>query len=139
MHVPPVDISPLAAVDQPVPGLRMVLLNCTGLIKRDELQRLLNAGNVSMDTSMVEGVGGIGRLLEQLPAKKVVFGSYYPFFYLESALLKMQESALTEAQKTALFKGNARNLMAGAMSARGARQVPYEPDGPSLGIFVGDE
>ena len=118
MRVPPVDIAPLAAAIRREPGLQMVLLNCTGQIELDELKPVLNAGSVCMDISMVEGVGGIGRLLEQVPPEKVVFGSYYPFFYLESAMLKMQESALTEAQKTALFEGNARRLLPAPKDAR---------------------
>lgn len=120
MRVPPVDVVPLAAAISREPGLRMVLLNCTGLIELDQLQPALNAGNVCMDLSMVEGVGGVGRLLEHVAPEKVVFGSYYPFFYLESALLKMRESAMTEAQQAALFQGNARRLLTAAKSARSA-------------------
>lgn len=122
MRVPPVDISPLAAAISREPGLRLVMLNTTGLIKLDELQPPLNSGNVCMDISMVEGVGGIGRLLEHVSPEKVAFGSYYPFFYLESALLKMQESALTGAQQAALFEGNARRLLARGRSAHVAQK-----------------
>jgi uncharacterized protein len=120
MRVPPVDVAPLAAAISREPQLRMVLLNCTGLIKLNDLQPVLNAGDVCMDLSMVERVGGVGRLLEQVPAEKVCFGSYYPFFYLESALLKMQESALTEAQQTALLEGNARRLLVAAQRRKSA-------------------
>jgi predicted TIM-barrel fold metal-dependent hydrolase len=41
----------------------------------------------------------------------VLFGSNYPLFYLESALLKVEESGLTQTQRQAVFQGNARRLM----------------------------
>jgi hypothetical protein len=33
---------------------------------------------------MVEGVAGVGRLVGEIPLKRVLFGSYYPFYYFES-------------------------------------------------------
>ena len=60
---------------------------------------------------MVGGVAGVARLIRQVPLAKVLFGSYYPFYYFESALLKVQESGLDEASETAICEGNARRLM----------------------------
>ena len=37
-----------------------------------------------------------------------MFGSYYPFFYFESARLKMQESPLAHGELEAIANGNAR-------------------------------
>ena len=39
--------------------------------------------------SACEGAGGICRLLDDVPIDKMVFGSYAPFYYFESAWLKM--------------------------------------------------
>jgi len=47
----------------------------------------------------------------------VLFGSYYPFFYFESALLKLQESDLDEASRRAIREHNARQLIAPAVRA----------------------
>ena len=59
----------------------------------------------------MEGVGGVANLLKQVPAERVVFGSYAPFFYFESALLKLKESVLSDAQARAIRAGNARKLL----------------------------
>jgi predicted TIM-barrel fold metal-dependent hydrolase len=40
-----------------------------------------------------------------------VFGSNFPLFYFEAALLKVQESGLPEDKKTMLFEGNARRIL----------------------------
>jgi predicted TIM-barrel fold metal-dependent hydrolase len=41
-----------------------------------------------------------------------LFGSNYPLFYFESALLKMRESGLSASRQQMLFEGNARRLLA---------------------------
>ncbi len=45
------------------------------------------------------------------PRTQVVFGSHYPFFYFESALLKVREAGLPEDQANAVYEGNARALL----------------------------
>jgi uncharacterized protein len=61
---------------------------------------------------MVEHVGGVTRLAEQVSPARVLFGSYYPFFYFGSALLKVQEAGLSQAEQTAIYETNARRLLA---------------------------
>ena len=56
-------------------------------------------------------------LLKQVPADRVVFGSHAPFFYLESAVLKLKESALSESQLASIRADNARGLL--GLPARG--------------------
>jgi uncharacterized protein len=110
MRVAPVDCAPLADLIKGEPKLRLVVLNCYPTLKLDWLQRLSSAGEVYFDFSMVEGVGGLDRLTQRVSLQRVLFGSNYPLFYFESALLKVQESGLTEAQKKAVFEENARRL-----------------------------
>jgi tetratricopeptide (TPR) repeat protein len=53
----------------------------------------------------------VARLVEQLPPERVLFGSNFPLFYFEAAMLKVQESGLPEDKKTMLFEGNARRIL----------------------------
>jgi predicted TIM-barrel fold metal-dependent hydrolase len=111
MLVPPVDIAPLADVVRGEPRVKLVILNSYPQLPINRLRPLSSAGRIYFDLSMVERVGGIGRLGAQVSPERVVFGSYYPFFVLESALLKLEESGLTESQRAPIISGNARQLL----------------------------
>lgn len=111
LRVEPVDTAPLAGVVREVPGLRLVLLNALRTVRGAALDTLLSSGDVSVEISMIEGVGGVGTLLAQVPASRVLFGSHTPLFYFESALLKLAESALAGAPLAAVARDNARRLL----------------------------
>jgi predicted TIM-barrel fold metal-dependent hydrolase len=111
MRAPHVDVTPLLALLASRSNLRMVLLNWSRGVSSALLAKLSAAGQVYFDIAMLEGVGGVANLLKQVPADRVVFGSHAPFFYLESAVLKLKESALSEPQATCIRAGNARRLL----------------------------
>ncbi len=111
MRVPPVDITPLADVVKSAPGLQLELLNCTSNISKEQYRAAFSSGDMYAEISMVEGIAGVGCLVHEIPLPRVLFGSYYPFFYFESALLKVQESGLDEASQKAICEDNARRLM----------------------------
>jgi uncharacterized protein len=113
MIVPPVNPGPLAKLLPQLPRLKIVLLNGGGWGGDDVpgMQELRSAGNVYFDIAMNEGVGGLDRLIAATSPARVVFGSHYPFFYFESALLKVREADLTGSQRAALTEGNARRLL----------------------------
>ncbi|MEW5975894.1 MAG: amidohydrolase family protein [Acidobacteriota bacterium] len=112
VRVPPVDFTPLGDLLAVQPGLRVVILNCYPQVNWSQLQQLATAENVYFELGMVEGVGGVARLVERVSLERVVFGSHYPLFYFESAWLKMQESGLAEKERSAILHENARRLVA---------------------------
>ena len=112
LRVAPVDPTPLAEMVKHVPGLRLTLLNALRTLRGESLRKLLASGEVYVEIAMLEGVGGVARLLEQVPLQRVLFGSHAPFFYFESALLKLQESPLSREQLHAIRRENAQRLVA---------------------------
>lgn len=111
MRVAPVDLTPLADLVKADPQLKLVILNCYPQIKPDQLIRLVPVGNVYVELSMVERVGAVARLIEQFTVERVLFGSHSPFFYFESAELKVREAALSKTQERAVLEGNAKRLI----------------------------
>lgn len=110
-RVPPVDLSPLPDVLRNEPRLRLVILNSDPMRNPEQLQKLASAGNVYFDISMVEGVGGVARLAQKISIQHVLFGSHFPLFYFESALLKVREAGFTDTESRAVLEENARRLL----------------------------
>jgi len=111
MRVPDVDIARLAERIQNEPEARVVVLNFNPLHELEMARKLTATGRVYFDTSMVESVGGVARLARETSVRQVVFGSHYPLFYFESALLKVREGGFTEADARAVLEENARRLL----------------------------
>jgi predicted TIM-barrel fold metal-dependent hydrolase len=110
VQVKDVDAAPLLELLPKFPTLRVQLLNALNVVRADALDKLLAAGRVYIEPAMLEGVAGIERLLAHIPHERLLFGSYSPFFAFESAQLKLQESALFNAQRTAITTTNAEHF-----------------------------
>jgi hypothetical protein len=115
MRIPPVDPTPLLDLLPRLPHLRLALINAgyQGVHSTEHIPELAKTGNIYFDIARIEGIGGVARLVERTSPRRVLFGSHYPFFYFESAFLKMREAALPEEQTRAILEGNARRLLTG--------------------------
>ena len=112
--IQPVDPAPLADLLPRLPHLRVVLLNYGGWTDDDageSIARIRRAENAYFDMAMNEGVGGLARLIAATSPRRVVFGSHSPFFYFESARLKVLSEALPADQERAVYEGNAQSLL----------------------------
>lgn len=110
MQVADVDVEPLASVLTEYPKVRLILLNGLRALRGDAIGELA-AGGVLFEISMLEGVGGIEKLLRTVPAKQLLFGSHLPLFNLESAVFKLRESQLSDVQIEAITHENAERLL----------------------------
>ncbi|MBI5775156.1 MAG: amidohydrolase family protein [Verrucomicrobia bacterium] len=106
----PTDTAPLPALLKKFPGARVQLLNAFRTLRGKPVLDLAAVG-VRFEIATLESVEGAGNLLKQLPPDRLCFGSHAPFYYFESAKLKLQESDLTPAQRAALTHDNARKLL----------------------------
>jgi len=111
VNVPPADTAPLAALLQEFPRARVQLLNAFRTVRGAQLAALAKAG-ARFEIATLEGVAGIGRQLADFGTDRLCFGSGAPFFYLESALLKLKESPLNDSHLAALSSENARTFLA---------------------------
>jgi len=108
LRVADVDCANLPGVLKNHPQLRIVLLNSFRSIKGEAVSHLAKTENIYFEISTLESVGGITTLLEKIPVERILFGSHAPFFYFESALLKLKESALSDFQLQQISSENAR-------------------------------
>lgn len=111
VNVPPVDPAPLPELIKPFPQLRVQLLNAFRTLRGLPVKSLAARG-IAFEIATLEGVEGLANLFAQVPAERICFGSYAPFFYFESVKLKLRESVLSNAQSQAIRSANARTLLA---------------------------
>jgi hypothetical protein len=114
VRVPPVELAALPAVVKREAGAKVVLLNWWPALRRQSLQAFVECGAVYLDIATVDGIEGTARLLDRVAPERVVFGSHFPLFSFDAAVLKVQESGLAEERKQMLREGNARRILPGA-------------------------
>ncbi|WP_347244374.1 amidohydrolase family protein [Thermogutta sp.] len=110
-RVPPVNLSRLERLLEKIPEVTIMLLNAHRICSPTQLRRWMESGRVFVDLSMLEGVGGIERVVETVPVERVCFGSFLPLFYFAAAHLKLVESRLSPAVRQAVASENARRLL----------------------------
>jgi predicted TIM-barrel fold metal-dependent hydrolase len=59
---------------------------------------------------MLEGAAALEHIVPSVSPDKILFGSHCPMLYFESALLKLQESAMPVPHVRAITHENARKL-----------------------------
>ena len=106
---PMVDLRPLAALLESVPKARVVVLNGFVSLRSAQLpwDRLKRFENLVFDIAMLEQLMGLKVLVDAVGMERVVFGSYSPMFYFESAFLKLREADLSPRQTEAILSANA--------------------------------
>ncbi|MBL9113762.1 MAG: hypothetical protein JNJ83_02065 [Verrucomicrobiaceae bacterium] len=107
MEVAPVDLKPLGEALTKIPGARVMVLNTNVA----QISTSLRGTAVTLDTGMIEGVGGLENLLSSWPVEQVAFGSFTPLFYWESNYLKLKESLLSANQLDRITTKNALMLV----------------------------
>jgi predicted TIM-barrel fold metal-dependent hydrolase len=104
--VPDVDLAPLADVVRQVSGARVQVLNFRP--RGAAFEQLAKTTDVMFDTARVDGTDGIPKLVESLPAGRVLFGTHAPFLIPEAALIRVHESGqLDDAALRAVYASNA--------------------------------
>lgn len=92
MRIPDVNFEALPGLMKEQDGLQVTILNGMKSLRGASLTRLTENPNLTIEIAMLEGVGGIENLMQQVAYEQILFGSYFPFFYLESSLNKLKES-----------------------------------------------
>jgi predicted TIM-barrel fold metal-dependent hydrolase len=112
MRVPAVDLAPLPALLERLPKARVMVLNGFISVQRaPALESLARFDRVAFDFAMLDGMTELANLIGAAGIERVVFGSYSPMFYLESALLKVEEAALGGEEQERVFRANARRWL----------------------------
>lgn len=110
--VPAVDIGPLPTLAAAHPQAPIIVVNAG----RGDIAPLLSAvretPNLHFEMSHFESVEGVETLGRELGIERVLFGTHAPWYYPESAVLKvMRECDFTDEGREAILRGNALRLV----------------------------
>lgn len=113
MMVPPTSLVGLASVAADYPEASIIVVNA----KQGDLGGLGPSAqlpaNLYFELSHFESVGGVQQTAEALGVERILFGTHAPYFYPESAHLKVfRECAFAEDDLAAIAHGNAEGLLA---------------------------
>lgn len=111
LKMPAVDVRPLPDLLKQLPRVQVVLLNALRSVRVDDLPTYCESGRLSVEVATLEGAAGIDKLLRSVSHERILFGTHFPFFYAESAVLKLRESELAGVQREAILFRNAQALM----------------------------
>jgi uncharacterized protein len=122
INVGPVVSNPLIDALKANSEAKVQLLHFSGNLQGTDLRALMTQTKAMIDISRWEGNGALGRMIgtapnstaARVPVDRVLFGSHAPFFPIETALLKLVESPVDQAQLLAIAQGNARRLVPAA-------------------------
>jgi len=118
VRVPAVDLTKLAAAVKQQPSVQVQLLNPGRDLAPAVLRELAEPPNVWLEFAMSEGVGGVAKLASEFPFERILFGTYAPFFPVESSQFKLEESELGNTLRERITSGNAQGLLRLAGSNR---------------------
>lgn len=99
---------------------RVQLLNWNDHVDNELLKKFVSETNVLFDIAWLESTGGLGRLISgnswngvrtPVPVERILFGSYAPYFPIESAVMKLFESPLTLEQMKSVMNINANHFI----------------------------
>ncbi|MCY2965132.1 MAG: amidohydrolase family protein [Planctomycetota bacterium] len=106
-----VELTALPGLVAKIPTLKLQILNMQAGVPDEIVLPLARSGRVWFDFAMVEGVAGVARFAERVGTGQLLFGSYFPLFYAESALLKLVEADLPETDLQAIHFTQANGLV----------------------------
>ena len=112
---PDVDLAPLPDILAAILKARLVLLNSVNntakALTSPLFKRLFETSGVYYDISRVEGVAAVGNMMRQFPSDRVLFGTHAPFFIYESAVIKLYEADLSDAEIHAIATVNPQRVL----------------------------
>ena len=115
-----ISFEPILDVMKNNPKAKLQLLNWNDYVNDELLKKFVLETKVTFDIAWLESTGGLGRLIDgnswfglrtPVPVERIMFGSYAPYFPLESAMMKLFESPLTLQQMTSVMNVNANNFI----------------------------
>ncbi|MBM3239485.1 hypothetical protein FJZ31_24595 [Candidatus Poribacteria bacterium] len=111
MQVPDVPVADVIAAAEKMQQVNIVL----GGIKWGEAQgnaaKITALPNLWLDISQMETMDGLRRMIDACGTEKLLFGTHAPFFYVRSAIIKLDEAQLSAEERECITKQNIKRIL----------------------------
>jgi uncharacterized protein len=108
MKVPGVSVADILQLAGAFPH---VTVACCCPYRHEAAALLKGPANVHVDISMIDGLDPVRTIVEAASARRVLFGSHAPFLCAPSAVLKVSESDISQADRRRVLWENARRAL----------------------------
>ena len=106
--LPEVKVETLIELADRYPGINFIFSSPTGAEANELL--LAKRENIFITTSFLEGEGLLEKFAGSPYRSKILFGSNYPFFYLEAARVKLDTNGFSVETKEIIGQGNVEKI-----------------------------
>ena len=106
-QIPPVPVADIVKFAEKYPSLPVICL-CPYFAELVPLTS--NTENVYVDISFVETMNIITRVLRDVPAEKILFGSHTPFLYTRAATMKTEYAEIDKKTLKMITETNAKKI-----------------------------
>lgn len=110
--VPDVSVGKAVNAAEAAPGTRVILGGIRFAEVSAQAARIRALSNVWIELSQVENVDGVRQAITAVGANRIVLGTGAPLFNVRSSLLKLEEGQLSNQERAAITRQNARELLA---------------------------
>lgn len=110
--VPDVSVGKAVNAAEAAPGTRVILGGIRFAEVSAQAARIRALPNVWIELSQVEHVDGLRKAISAIGADRILLGTGAPLFNVRSSLLKLEEGRLSDQERAAITRQNARELLA---------------------------
>jgi len=111
MKVPDVSVTDVIEVAKALPEVKIVLGGVKWHEATSQTANIKSLPNLWLDISHVEVVDGLRRLIDVYGTERILFGTHAPFFYVRSAIIKLNEAQLSHEERETITRRNAERLL----------------------------
>jgi len=111
MQVPDVRVTDIIEVAGALPQVNIVLGGIKWAEATSQATNIKALPNLWLDISHIETVDALRRLIDVYGTERILFGTHAPFFYVRSAIIKLNEAQLSAEERDRITRRNAEKLL----------------------------
>jgi len=111
MQVPDVPVSDAIEAAKAFPQVKIVLGGVKWAEVAGNVEKIKALPNLWLDISQMETMDGLRRMIDLYGVERLLFGTHAPFFYIRSAIIKLDEAQLSPDERDYITRHNVERVL----------------------------